>query len=31
MKLPAYFVFHDDDKSYDLKSNQWVDDEEKWS
>jgi hypothetical protein len=29
--LPTYFVFHDDNKSYDLKNNQWIDDEEKWS
>ena len=29
--LPSYFVFHDDYKSYDLKNNQWVDDEVKWS
>lgn len=29
--LPSYFVFHDDYKSFILKNNQWVDDEEKWS
>lgn len=29
LTLPSYFVFHDDYKSYDLKSNQWIDDEEK--
>lgn len=31
LKLPSYFVFHDDYKSFDLKNNQWIDDEEKWS
>lgn len=31
LNLPAYFVFHDDYKSFDLKNNQWIDDEEKWS
>ncbi|WP_059170359.1 hypothetical protein [Bacillus sp. FJAT-27445] len=31
LKLPAYFVFHDDVKSYDLKTNLWIDDDEKWS
>jgi hypothetical protein len=31
LKLPSYFIFHDDNKSYDLKNNQWIDDEEKWS
>ncbi|GAM12798.1 hypothetical protein [Mesobacillus selenatarsenatis] len=31
LKLPSYFIFHDDYKSYDLKSNKWIDDEEKWS
>ncbi|KAB2331251.1 hypothetical protein [Bacillus mesophilum] len=31
MKLPSYFIFHDDSKSFDLKSNQWIDDQEKWS
>ncbi|MDV2686159.1 hypothetical protein RYX56_17455 [Alkalihalophilus lindianensis] len=29
--IPSYFVFSDDYKSYDLKNNQWVDDEDKWS
>jgi len=29
--LPSYFVFSDDYKSYDLKNNQWIEDEEKWS
>lgn len=31
VKLPAYFCFHDDDKSYDLQKNKWINDEEKWS
>ncbi|OIJ20706.1 hypothetical protein BKP45_08670 [Anaerobacillus alkalidiazotrophicus] len=31
LNLPSFFVFHDDIKSYDLKSNQWVDDDDKWS
>ncbi|MEC1526204.1 hypothetical protein P9D43_30000 [Neobacillus niacini] len=31
LNIPSYFVFHDDYKSYDLKTNQWIDDEEKWS
>ncbi|QHE62564.1 MULTISPECIES: hypothetical protein [Rossellomorea] len=31
LDLPSYFVFHDDYKSFDLKKNQWIDDEEKWS
>jgi hypothetical protein len=31
LDLPSYFVFHDDYKSFDLKNNQWIDDEEKWS
>lgn len=30
MNLPSYFVFHDDYKSFDLKNNQWIDDEDKW-
>ncbi|WP_349730305.1 hypothetical protein [Peribacillus frigoritolerans] len=30
LKLPSFFVFHDDTKSYELKNNQWIDDEEKW-
>lgn len=30
MNLPAYFVFHDEGKSYDLNNKQWVDDVEKW-
>ncbi|WP_349730607.1 hypothetical protein [Peribacillus frigoritolerans] len=29
--LPAYFSLHDDYESFDLKKNQWVTDEEKWS
>lgn len=29
--LPTYFIFHDEYKSYDLKNNQWIDDDEKWS
>ncbi|KPB05325.1 hypothetical protein [Bacillus sp. CHD6a] len=31
LHLPSYFVFHDDYRSFDLKNNQWMDDEEKWS
>ncbi|UTR12716.1 hypothetical protein MM300_10765 [Evansella sp. LMS18] len=31
INLPSYFIFPDDYKSYDLKNNQWIDDEEKWS
>ncbi|ESU34230.1 hypothetical protein G3A_02205 [Bacillus sp. 17376] len=31
LNLPSYFVFQDDYKSYDLKNNQWIDDEEKRS
>ncbi|WP_375088445.1 hypothetical protein ACDZ29_19895 [Peribacillus sp. RS7] len=31
LSLPSFFVFHDDTKSYELKNNQWIDDEEKWS
>ncbi|MGM1034517.1 MAG: hypothetical protein ACQEXK_18870 [Bacillota bacterium] len=31
LNLPSFFVFHDDTKSYELKNNQWIDDEEKWS
>lgn len=31
LDLPSYFVFHDEFKSYDLKNNQWIDDDEKWS
>lgn len=31
IELPSYFVFSDDNKSYDLKNSQWIDDEEKWS
>jgi hypothetical protein len=31
IKLPAYFCFHDDDKSFDLHKNKWISDEEKWS
>ncbi|MEK4069022.1 hypothetical protein [Peribacillus sp. FSL R5-0717] len=30
LNLPSFFVFHDDNKSYELKNNQWIDDEEKW-
>jgi len=29
--LPAYFSLHDDYESFDLKKNQWVTDDEKWS
>ncbi|MGE7667144.1 hypothetical protein ACQKMN_15665 [Ureibacillus composti] len=31
LKLPAYFCFHDDVKSFDLHKNKWISDEEKWS
>jgi hypothetical protein len=31
VSLPSYFVFHDDYRSFDLKKNQWIDDEQKWS
>lgn len=31
LNLPSYFVFHDDYKSFSLKNNRWIDDEEKWS
>lgn len=31
LKLPSYFVFHDEYKSLDLKSDNWIDDDEKWS
>lgn len=31
LHLPTYFVFHNEYKSFDLKSNQWIDDDEKWS
>ncbi|WP_203333550.1 hypothetical protein [Planococcus beigongshangi] len=31
LKLPSYFAFHDEAKSYDLKNRRWVDDEEKWT
>lgn len=30
LKLPAYFAFHDEYKSYDLKNKKWIGDEEKW-
>ncbi|SES46312.1 hypothetical protein SAMN05518872_1263 [Psychrobacillus sp. OK032] len=30
IKLPTYFGFHDDDKSFDLHKNKWNSDEEKW-
>ncbi|HSQ90380.1 hypothetical protein, partial [Romboutsia sp.] len=29
-KLPSYFVFHDDDKSFNLKENKWISDDNKW-
>ena len=29
--LPAYFSIHDDYESFDLKKNQWITDDEKWS
>ncbi|WP_409276037.1 hypothetical protein V1499_10585 [Neobacillus sp. SCS-31] len=31
LKKRAYFVFHDDVKSFDLKNKQWIDDDDKWS
>jgi hypothetical protein len=31
IKLPVYFSFHDDIKSFDLIKNKWVTDDEKWS
>ncbi|NRG48105.1 hypothetical protein HRF87_25785 [Bacillus sp. CRN 9] len=31
LHLPSYFVFHDECKSFDLKSKQFIDDDEKWS
>ncbi|MBP0724076.1 hypothetical protein J5Y03_02625 [Bacillus sp. RG28] len=31
LNIPSYFVFHDDYRSFDLKNNKWIDDEEKWS
>lgn len=31
LNIPSFFVFNDDTKSYDLKNNQWIDDEDKWS
>ncbi|WP_316568722.1 hypothetical protein [Neobacillus sp. YIM B06451] len=31
LKIPAYFVFHDDVKSYDLNNKQWIDDDDKWT
>ena len=31
LHLPSYFVFHDEYRSFDLKRNQWIDDDEKWS
>ncbi|WLR42307.1 hypothetical protein LC087_16550 [Bacillus carboniphilus] len=30
VKLPSYFAFPNDDRSYDLKNHQWVHDEKKW-
>jgi hypothetical protein len=29
--LPSYLAFHDAYKSFDLKRNQWIDDDKKWS
>jgi hypothetical protein len=31
ISLPAYLVFHDDVKSFDLHRNKWISDDEKWS
>lgn len=30
-KLPSYLTFHDEDKSYDLKKNKWISENEIWS
>lgn len=30
-KLPSYLTFHDEDKSYDLKNNKWISENEIWS
>lgn len=31
LSLPAYFALHDDYESFDLKKEQWITDDEKWS
>ena len=31
LNFPSYFVFHDENRSYDLKNKKWIDDNEKWS
>ncbi|MFP3512866.1 hypothetical protein SB775_25290 [Peribacillus sp. SIMBA_075] len=31
IKLPVYFCFHDDDKSFDLINMEWISDEGKWA
>ncbi|TRZ40268.1 hypothetical protein CEQ21_04850 [Niallia circulans] len=31
LNLPAYFVFHDSLKSFDLTAWKWIDDNDKWS
>ncbi|MEI2368490.1 hypothetical protein [Niallia circulans] len=30
IKLPSYFIFHDEYRSYDLKENKWIDDDIKF-
>lgn len=30
-KLPAYFSFHDEYKSYDLKNIKWISEDDMWS
>jgi len=30
-KLPSYLTFHDEDKSYELKNNKWISENEIWS
>lgn len=31
VEFPAYFLFHDEYKALELKSNQWIIDDEKWT
>lgn len=31
IELPAYFAFHDEYESFDLKKDKWVSDDEKWT
>ena len=30
LHVPSFFVFHDINKSFDLKTRQWIVDENKW-